>query len=89
MRSPSKSPSPKKKRLSKNSPIRMLNKKRSPGRSISGGESQAGPASNVKRQIHNEEGMSEGPYYYEAFCFIVRVSADNLCYSETRLKRRG
>lgn len=88
MRPPSKSPSPKKKRLSKNSPIRMLNKSKSPRKSpkkspmrSSPGHSQDESASNVRRQIHNEEiEMNEGPYYYEAFCFMIRKVSENAAY---------
>ncbi|XP_034253577.1 fanconi-associated nuclease 1-like [Thrips palmi] len=80
LHSPSKSPSPKKKRLSKNSPIRLLNRNKSPVASTSA-QSPPGSASKVRRRIHNDEdGMNEGPYYYEAFCFMIRKVCNNVAY---------
>lgn len=88
----SKSPSPKKKRLSKNSPIRLLPSHRKLGKSPSklspvkrklGIESPAKPQTEM---ITKPEFMSDGPYYYEAFRHIVKTVCDNPGYKHLFLE---
>lgn len=102
--SPSKSPSPKKKRLSKHSPIRLLPSHRNSGKSPHRSPAKSpkfqspskvfpifqSPPKNNPSKINGlqsptrasiapsssseESGMiAEGPYYHEAFCFMIKV----------------
>ncbi|KAE8749921.1 hypothetical protein FOCC_FOCC003390 [Frankliniella occidentalis] len=90
-RSPSRTPSPRKKRLPKNSPIRLLpshSHRKSPAkpnmRSLSPRKSP-GPNGTPKKDedfsVEDHLMIPEGPYYYEAFCFMIKKVCENSEYT--------
>ncbi|KAK3912519.1 Fanconi-associated nuclease 1 [Frankliniella fusca] len=92
--SPSKSPSPKKKRLHKNSPIRLLPshvQHKSPGKKGYPSPKKLSPGpkgSPQKKEFTVEDHLMipEGPYYYEAFCFMIKKVCENPTYTHLFLE---